>query len=413
MAAFDKGLLNFLNEWSKVEKNIFLLSEVTAQYRRYTASRVQFPYICTPHLLAKEMILLHMDIETIPEMECLFQEKSYIREAVENLEKRHGELGEGYAKAWSYFAYQYIEKLLDILKPQKVILWNEFYAFHHIFHGICKECEISVGFMEFGCLPGTVVIEETGQQGESLLARNPEEFKRKSVSFHEKRKAGKVIEFLKETGFNRNVQPENIFSKKMINRFQEKRPIVTYMGQNDYESGLFPYTENTKKFHSPIYQTSLEALEYMEGLAIKNNWNLVYKPHPIMSSLGQTGDRKTMEEMGVTVADWVDINSLIDASDVVVTILSQSAYIALIREKPVVMLGYNQLKGKECTYEAFAQEEIEGKIQVALVKGRTKQQKRNFKKHVAQLLKYYLYDDMINRKMNFGKPIAAIKNEEQ
>lgn len=49
---------------------------------------------------------------------------------------------------------------------------------------------------------------------------------------------------------------------------------------------------------------------------------------------------------GTIIANNVDINKLIDLATVCVTILSQAAYVALIREKPVVMLGYNQLKEK-------------------------------------------------------------------
>ena len=82
----------------------------------------------------------------------------------------------------------------------------------------------------------------------------------------------------------------------------------------------------------------------------------------------------------------VDINSAIDFSDLVITILSQGAYISLIRNKPVLMLGYTQLYGKDCTYEAFLKREIEEKIETALEKGFTIVQNHNFIKHTTQIL---------------------------
>ena len=95
----------------------------------------------------------------------------------------------------------------------------------------------------------------------------------------------------------------------------------------------------TKKFHSPIFRTSLDALQYLRLITIKNNWNLIYKPHPIMCALKQSESKITKN---IDIITDVDINSAIDFSDLVITILSQGAYISLIRNKPVLMLGYTQ-----------------------------------------------------------------------
>ena len=84
-----------------------------------------------------------------------------------------------------------------------------------------------------------------------------------------------------------------------------------------------------------------------------------------------------------------DIHDLIDLSDVVVTILSTVSYSALIRRKPVVMLGYTQLKWKGCTFEAFEKEYIEKEISSALVNNTDEHMYQSFIKHVAQLNRYY------------------------
>lgn len=402
MAAFDRGLFNFLSSWNIKKEPLFLLSEVTAQYRRYTKDKASFPFICTPHLLAKEMVILHMQIDKTEEMNSLYNEKKYIREAVSNLEARHLYLGDGYAIAWSYYAYQYIVSLLEKLKPKRVILWNEFYAFHHIIKNVCKEKKIEVIYMEFGCVPGTIAIDKHGQQGESEVALKLIKEKRKFIP----ERIGnikQVINFLKESGLNRNKQPEKEFLIEQICKYKIGRPIITFMEQNDYESGLYPYSEEARKFHSPIFQSSQEAAKYIECICKNNNWNFIYKPHPIMKSLGHY--YSTNEETSVTILDDVNINSLVEKSDVVITILSQSAYISLIQEIPVVMLGYTQLKGKSCCYEAFKINRIESTIKRALKHGYTKRQKKNFNKHIKQMLEYNLYDDLTDRTMRFGKQL--------
>ena len=67
------------------------------------------------------------------------------------------------------------------------------------------------------------------------------------------------------------------------------------------------------------------------------------------------------------------------------------------------MLGYTQLKDKGCTYQAFTKESVEEEIKRALAFGYTQKQEKEFIFHIARLVKYYLYDDMQDREIRFGK----------
>lgn len=409
MIAFDRNnrLSDFLNRMNLEVGNLLLLSEVTAQHRRYTKNKINFPYICTPHLLAKEMIITQMDIPVTEDMKALAGQKKYVQVAVTNLEGRHPLLGRGYALAWVYYAYHYINQLLNILEPQKVILWNKFYAFHMLFDEICKERGIPVKYMEFGCLPGTICIEGLGQQGESEPAVHYMQFRRKYINYSEKKQAQDIILYLKEAGLNRNLQPQNNYNIGGGRRYSVSRKNVLYFGQDDFESGLFPYTDTTRTFHSPIFTSSLAALSYLRLISIRNDWNLLYKPHPLVDAIGVENEELEHIDEEDIVRN-VNINTLIDSVDIVITIFSQSAYIALIREKPVVMLGYSQLRGKGCVYEAFSLTEVEKQMQKAIQNGFTVKQRKNFKVHVAQLVKYYLFDDLDNRQKRFGRKLSKL-----
>ena len=407
MLGFDKGLSQFLNMWSEKQKNLFLLSEVTAQYRRYTNEKIRFSHICTPHLLAKEIILFEMSIPVSKEMIDLYENKEYIRHAVQNLEERYQRLGDGYAIAWCYYAYEYITELLNRLQPVKVILWNEFYAFHHIFRHLCLEMDIPILYMEFGCLPGTLCIERNGQQGESDPSRKHFEFKYKRINHTEYSDAIQTIKYLRESELNRNMQPALFVNRNILSYYAPNRKVISYIGQNDYESGFRPYTDTTKKYHSPIFQSTLEGLEYLHVLAIKNNWNLVFKPHPTIYALEKEHDFYK-QYSSIKVVTEVNINSLLDCSDLIITIFSQVAYIALIREKPVLVLGYNQLRRKGCVYETFTKRKIESTIMKALKYGYTNKQRKRFYTHSAQLLKYYLYDDNVERALRFGQNLKSL-----
>ena len=403
MAVFDKGTIDFLNKMARGDSRVqyILLSEVTAEFRRKTKDRFEFESICTPHLLAKEILVPYMDAPVLPHVRQYLESRDYLQRAVENLKGRHYNMGNGYAENLVYYADKYLKNVLDKIQPDFVVLWNEFYAFHMTFQFICQKRKIPVLYMEFGCIPGTFVIESCGQQGESYPSRHPILFRRFRVNESEEKRTEKILSYLYNTELNRNSQPLRGKMSLYLNRQRPGRPVITYMGQNDYESGLYPYTRRTRKYHSPVFHNTLEALEFLRLLAIKNEWTLLFKPHPIIMSFSEKKDG----DEGYEYLKDVNINEAIDCSNVVITILSQSAYLSLIRETPVVMLGYIQLKGAGCVYEAYSRRKIEPMIKHALKYGYTDKQKKNFINHVTRLLKYYLYDDELHQDIPFGKRI--------
>lgn len=165
-------------------------------------------------MLAKEMVIRNMSIPVETEIEKTIDSKRYLKNAVINMSSRYEDLGEGYAKAWCYYAYKYISKLVSIIEPRCVVLWNEFYTFHLIFRGICLERKIPLKYMEFGCVPGTICIEEHGQQGESLVTQKYRKFNKKVINGNDLKLAEKVIEYLFYTGLNRNKQPDILIKNK-------------------------------------------------------------------------------------------------------------------------------------------------------------------------------------------------------
>jgi CDP-glycerol glycerophosphotransferase (TagB/SpsB family) len=183
------------------------------------------------------------------------------------------------------------------------------------------------------------------------------------------------------------------------------RPVIFYAGQNDFESGLQPYNENSKKYHSPVFSSSAAAALFLAELCDKNQWNFIYKPHPIMKMFDNNS--VTLPASAIEVG-LIDINDLIDISDLVITILSTVGYISLIRHKPTLMLGYTQLKDKGCTYQAFSLSLIEDEIKNALQHGFSLNQKQAFTKHIAQMLKYCSYDDYSDRPIRYGRKIEEL-----
>lgn len=408
IASFDKGTCNYFNNLNRKmdEYNFVLISETPAMNIEQINKKINFKALNLPVASYPGKFDKFLEVPVSKEIDDKLYEKKYLKHTVNHLKNQFIDMTESYAKQLAVYFYNYCCEVLDKVKPKKVIIWNQFSAMHEVMKNVCDEKEIPVIFMEFGVLPGTFAFDNNGQMGESTVCVNYEEFNTKDVSKEEINNAREIITFIRDSKLNRNIQPMDDVIDKIKEEIDRSRPTIVLFGQSDYESGISPYTEHTKKFHSPIVKSSNESMTIMAEIARKNNYNLIYKPHPAMKYL----NLKSKIPSNVIVVDEVNLHDLIDISDVVVTVVSQTSYEALIRNTPVLMLGYNQLKGKGCTYEAFEYEHIESKLKDAIENGFTKEQKLSFDKHVAQLLRYYLFDDIVKKDMKIGQSIDGFYN---
>jgi len=280
-------------------------------------------------------------------------------------------------------------------------------AYHTVAEYVCQLQNVVIIRGEHGVLPGTYTFDIMGEMGASAPAVYAKEFRKLLVTKEELLRAGEIWDYIRSSGINRKIQ-----WKGNINAIKEKldknRPTIFVAGQNDEASGIYPYTENVKKYHSPIFASSTQAATVLGELAKKNNWNIVYKPHPyiILSK-----EERHMLQKQVILAEGIGVNYLIELSDVVVTIVSQTAYMALLHDTPVLMLGYIQLRDKGCTYQAFTEEAIEPELKSALQNGFTESQRNAFQMHIAQLVKYYLYDDYCDRELRYGRSYPTSMDE--
>ncbi|MCR5622746.1 MAG: hypothetical protein K6G18_12975 [Treponema sp.] len=332
--------------------------------------------------------------------------KSYLTETVKKIEVDFEEADEGDCRLAVSLTYRFYLETLETLKPKNIICIGSVSSEHRILRRMCAERGINVVFTHPGVLPGTLAFDVSGEVGESLPALRNDKFNRLPISPQDMELASDIWNWLYKSGLNRKVQPAGGIPVDAEARIVKGRPTVLFMGQNDSYSYMVPYTEETRKYWSPVFKSSEEAASFLAGICEKNGWNFIYKPHPMYSHPEQAARLPA----NTIFIEFGNINDIIDCCDVAITIVSTANYIALIRKKPVVMLGYNQIRGKGCCYEAYEENRIEAAVKEALEKGFTEEQQRNFQTHIAQLVKYYLYDDMQPRELRYGK--AAPKSFE-
>ena len=380
------------------EEKYALVSEAIWQSGDYAEAILGISTIVAPSFSDEESVI-------ISERNIEGSSNIYSNSVIDNAERHlwgiHANVTEQECFLTAEYLYRYITETIDALKPKVIFCFGSISVGHEMLRRICIQEMIPTLYSHQGLLPGTISVDYGGEMGESLPSLFSEHFCRLKIDPEKMEDAEKVLKYLYHSRSNRKVQPQNDCIAEIKSRIDINKRTVFFAGQNDAHSHMVPYTEETRMYHSPIFQSSFKAAAFLAGLCDKNGWNFVYKPHPMYSHPEQAEllpDNTVFIEFG-------DINDIIDFCDVTVTILSSSNYIALIRGKPVVMLGYNQVKGMGCCYEAYEKDLIENTLREALANGFTKEQKRNFQKHIAQLLKYYLYDDLQPREIRYGKAV--------
>lgn len=399
---------NFVTLLEGMEDNLETIKGMCqTKYRILAEELNQLSMFMMPKLFMRNNVPGFSELMLTVEEQRLYEQKDYIRFASENLSEKYNVSME-YAVKYCCAAHDYAEQLINIVKPGCVMIWNKYSPLHLVLDYVCKERNITVVYMESGLLPGTFIFETFGQMGESYPATHSKEFEELKVTKEELEEADRIKSLLFENKLNRWTSSDpSVYSKnekqKVLEKLNPDRPTLLYAGQNDFESGLFPYTEYVGKYHSPVFESSNEAAIFLAKLAKKNDWNFIYKRHPMMRG------KLNMEfPSNVIMSDNIDIHDAIDISDLTITILSQTSYVALLRDKPALMLGYHQLCHKGCVYEAWKNDELEDCIKQALEEGFTDKQKENFKKHIAQLCKYYLYTDFIDNTVDYGKSLGDL-----
>lgn len=405
MASFDNGACNFCNSVCDylMEYKSLMLVEWPYMPNERIADNVKFDYIVAPKF--SKLILPGIEITCPKKIKKLVLGTEALKATWNNMCAKWPETAQDACCLATFYLNKYLDVVLHVLNPSRVIMWNEFIYFHLLLQAKCKEKGINISFMEFGSVPGTIAIDMDGQMGKSFAGKYPQEFNKICVTSDEISNAAHILDYIKSNNIRRYEQNES--DSCVRNLLDSRKKTILFAGSNDIDSGLVPYSDDSQEYISPSFTSSNAALFYISTLNKEGKWNILYKPHPQMYRKSIYTEYKT--DSGVIVVGNVDINRLIDVADVVITLVSQVAYMALMKDKPVVMLGYTQLKSKNCTYEAYNNDEISSAISNAISNGFTEEMRDNFIKHVAQMLKYNLYDDLKPRELRYGKKIEEIE----
>ena len=299
----------------------------------------------------------------------------------------------------------------DVLRRENAVLCILWHAFNGVSMAVAELCQwvsIPSVYAHLGHLPGTIAFDAGGQMAESWVSTESERFRSLAVSDAELESATAYLKAVRIEKADRKPQTaEGSIAEQVAECRKDYKKIIFYAGQNDYRSGFAPKSLANAELHSPFFSSTRDAALHLAGLAEKNNWLVLFKPHPNY----EQDFRNDENEFGdhVKVVAGANIFECILLSDVTVTIVSDVSYLALIHGRPVVLLGNTPLGGKGCAYEISGRSDVEAKVDRAIQEGLSSAQEKNWELHAAQLLKYYLFafDESTEGRIGRGVDEAA------
>lgn len=284
---------------------------------------------------------------------------------------------------------QYITHELKRFSPDLVVLWHQFNAYHYLIEDWCQTRGVPVLYGEHGVLPGSWCFEFGGQMAESWISRDPGAFRALPVDAGDLDRARGYLAHAVDTRMNRKAPGLTAAEAGLADRLTaDPRPKILYAGVNDYKAGLQPFSQHRTLRHTGDFISTPAGLEALLPLARKNGWHILYKPHP---SIKHHPDALSAHQDYLSVIDKrVDLVDLLQYADALATIVSQSAYMALMHDTPVVLMGRMQLSGSGLVEEALYRRDLEAAVKSALAGGDHETRRARLEEHVARLLRYYV-----------------------
>ncbi len=388
-----------------IDNNKFKVILFSAKYKASMGYEDDIEFKNRFTVLKMPMILLHVSYVKDDESDALIEKEINNNELMYNTalqlknQQTRSNINGCHIKA--YYMEKFINHVIETLKPQIMMSQGSVLPLYEMIGHLGKQNGVKMVYVHPGVIPGTMSLDVDGEIGASLPALYPDKFSKLPVDSEELRQANRIINYIEATGANRKVLVKNDALQEIRAKISPNKKTILFAGQHDVCSYMIPHTQEAKDYYSPIFEKSIDAAVCLANLCERNGINFIYKPHP---DYIREDEIKKLPSSAIYV-EKINLHELIDYSDLVVTILSTTSYNALFRETPVLMIGYNWLKGSGCTYEAFEEKLIEDQMLFALKNGYTKEQKENFVRHIAVCLKYYVYDDMKQRDIRYGRGI--------
>lgn len=293
--------------------------------------------------------------------------------------------------------YYWYKKVFSTISVKQVFYWGCWFEAYYFLRHLAYLNTAGFYVMEYGWLPGTFCIDPLGSAGESFLMSRPELIQNHALVDREK--IVKIKNYIKKSKLDSWTFKVFDEDDKKLTKLDE-RPRILFIGMGEKGIAVVNGSEKWRRSVSSSVNSTKEAVNILSDICDRNDWNLIIKPHPEVSTFGEEIEK---EHNNIVFIKEKRIDDLLEISDVVVSIVSSVEVKALIYGKPVVQLGHSPLQHTGATYYAGSGTEIEDLLKKALKQGFTEAQEMKFDSYLEFMLENYWYDDMQPREVRYGK----------
>ncbi|MBR9925671.1 MAG: glycosyltransferase [Gammaproteobacteria bacterium] len=289
----------------------------------------------------------------------------------ESYKEREVEFKTVIRKAYSYWHSEFSHN-----SPSCVLVWGSTCPMSRLHIHLCNQLNIPYLVLERGHFPKSISVDTFGQFARGGSQRVPSE-KIINNDFYEKCLAWiKSNEEVPYKNKNKKIDINDIIKKKDLSN----KKIILFIGVNDNGSGLSYSSDMIYEKHSTSYHSTYLALKDLE-LALKeiSDVVLIVKPHPSDRSITRS------EFPNVFIEPEANIDDLIKASDVCVTLSTTAIARCVFEEKPLVTMCESDVTGKNIAYESNDASSLLLCLRAAIHKDEFAQKRKNAKLYLQEL----------------------------
>ncbi len=292
-------------------------------------------------------------------------------------------------------SYVFYEKIISIIEPTRLILWGSGLPAQLILRDIAQKKDIEYRFLEYGWIPGTINVDIGGFEERRTITQ-------RLRKIDHKYNTKEIIDYIISAGLDngKRLFVDSEMDANSLKRINSEKRTIFLAGMDDEGMAFNPNHSFWKENISCAFSSTRELLKDLIHICKKEDWNLVFKPHP-----NELGRDKLIPEWiseGSVVVQHTSLDKLIEMSDATVCISSVVNYKVLIHNKPLIQCGYTPLFGENCAYDVTTPDNLEKVIEIALDQGVTDKHRENFCEHLQGLLNTCLWDDLSDRRIRYG-----------
>lgn len=286
-----------------------------------------------------------------------------------------------------YITYLVIDDIRKNEKPTTIFQWGSYLPLQRFMKKYFEKNNIKVIHSEFGMLPGTIIFEDNYINSFSLM-NNKIYYNSLVVDKYDLKFAENSIEKIRNNQLSNKDYSKKLDASKSQFNFDSFSKVVFIAGIVEIPGGLKPYHLDPNPNFSPLFKSNQEIVDYIDKVALELNYLVLYKEHPLVRSYPKQQVSSKGLKCTRIIDKSVDIYSILDISDVTITIGSSVSYLSMILNLPCINLGKNSASSKDIFMEVNSIEELKTMLVNSFY---IENSETNFIKYIAKELKYHMF----------------------